>query len=427
MTAPSGNSSALPLSMSEWRTAQRCLLAHVGRLGIPDDLEAPSETVWPEIVSQAFEHRIAGLAYRCLTAPRAATPLPPAIARELREAHSLIALRNALIFHHATEVVAALAGMGIPTLFLKGLHLARSVYAELGLRSMADIDLMVPRSQLEQAERVLLDLGYGMRPRLDVAAQAARLHHLARLEKPNAVTVELHHAIEVPTSPFPIDREALWQNIQPIALNGTTAYGLADAHLLIHLCLHLAYHHGFRRSPLKALIDVTTLLEQRGDAFPWDEVVASSRAWGTDAFVYTTLRLASHILGASVPRDVLARMAHNGQDGLIVETAARLITAPPLDRHLTGSGQVGRGPLRFLVRGVWPPREQLRREYGQPQGEAAVRLYARRTRDVWHRRRRVLMRVALGHGSMRRVISHLCDAGQIASWVEGCAPTGGAS
>jgi hypothetical protein len=386
---------------------------------MPDDLGAPSEALWTEIVSQAFEHRIAGLAYRCLTAPGAATPLPPDIARKLREAHSLIAVRNALIFHHATEVVAALAAIGIPTLFLKGLHLARTVYAELGLRSMADIDLMVPRPQLEQAERVLLDLGYGTRPRFDVATQAARLHHLARLDKPDGITVELHHAIEIPTSPFTIDREALWQNVQPIALNGATAYGLADEHLLIHLSLHLAYHHGFRRSPLKALIDVTTLLERRGDAFPWAEVVASSHAWGTDRFVYATLRLASQILGASVPRDVLARMAHSAQDDLIVETAARLITAPPLDRHLTGSGwQEGRGPLRFLVRGVWPPRERLRREYGQPQGEAAIRLYARRTRDVWHRRRRVLMRLALGHGSMRRVTSHLCDAGQIASWVE---------
>lgn len=416
--ASASESAVSPLSISEWRTAQRCLLAHVGRLDLPDDLEAPGERLWPEIVSQAFEHRIAGLAYRCLTAPRAATPPPAAMIKELREAHSLIALRNALTLQHATEVVAALAGVGIPTLFLKGLHLTRTVYTELGLRSMADIDLMVPRPQLEQAERVLLDLGYGQRPRLDVTRQAARLHHLERLEKPDAATVELHHAIEVPTSPFAIDRETLWQRVQPIALNGTTAYGLADEHLLIHLCLHLAYHHGFKRSPLKALIDVTTLLERRAGAFPWAEVVAASRAWGTDRFVYTTLELASRILGASVPRDVLARLAHNAEDDVIVETAARLITDPPLDRHLTGSEPAGRSSLRFMARGLWPPREQLRREYGQPQGEAAVQLYARRTRDVWHRRRPVLVRLARGEGSVRRVTSHLCDAGQIASWVE---------
>jgi hypothetical protein len=191
--------------------------------------------------------------------------MPEAIASSLREAYALSALRNARLFRETAFAVSALSEAGIPTLLLKGLHLASEVYEEPALRSMADLDLMVPLPQLAEAERVLLNRGYGSRPRRDVAAQARRLHHLAGLEHPTGEIIELHHTIEAPTSPFRIESETLWAGARQIQIEDVAAYVLSDEHLLLHLCLHLSYHHGFRRAPLKGLVDLATLLEAAGE------------------------------------------------------------------------------------------------------------------------------------------------------------------
>jgi hypothetical protein len=412
---------ASAVSISDWRAAQRYLLAHLRVSGTPMDLGVPSATGWREIGAQALDHRIPALAYRRLTAGPAAASMPEAIASSLREAYALSALRNARLFRETAFAVSALSEAGIPTLLLKGLHLASEVYEEPALRSMADLDLMVPLPQLAEAERVLLNRGYGSRPRRDVAAQARRLHHLAWLEHPTGEIIELHHTIEAPTSPFRIESETLWAGARQIQIEDVAAYVLSDEHLLLHLCLHLSYHHGFRRAPLKGLVDLATLLEAAGARFRWSEVVTCSRAWGTDRFVYSTLKLARQVLGAPVPSDVLTDIPHEPLDDEIVETAARFVLAPPLHRHISGSlppepGDPARR-TRFLRRGAWPPRGQLRSQYGRPVG-GILRLHVRRARDLMRRRACILLRAVVRPDCRHRVTSYLFDAGRIATWIE---------
>jgi hypothetical protein len=178
---------------------------------------------------------------------------------------------------------------------------------------------------------------------------------------------------------------------------------------------------GFRRAPLKGLVDLATLLEAAGARFRWSEVVTCSRAWGTDRFVYSTLKLARQVLGAPVPSDVLTDIPHEPLDDEIVETAARFVLAPPLHRHISGSlppepGDPARR-TRFLRRGAWPPRGQLRSQYGRPVG-GILRLHVRRARDLMRRRACILLRAVVRPDCRHRVTSYLFDAGRIATWIE---------
>jgi hypothetical protein len=57
------------------------------------------------------------------------------------------------------QVLAALAGAGLPALVVKGAA-AGAFYPDPALRAYGDLDVLVPRTQVDQAEVALNGLGY---------------------------------------------------------------------------------------------------------------------------------------------------------------------------------------------------------------------------------------------------------------------------
>ena len=56
--------------------------------------------------------------------------------------------------------MAALTREGLPVVVLKGAALAELVYQHIGLRTMADVDLLVEKKNLDKAGSILERLGY---------------------------------------------------------------------------------------------------------------------------------------------------------------------------------------------------------------------------------------------------------------------------
>ncbi len=77
-----------------------------------------------------------------------------------RQAYQDVAVEMARVVE-LREVLAALAGAGLPVLLLKGAALAYTLYPEPHLRDRSDTDLLFPsRDEAERAWRVLQALGY---------------------------------------------------------------------------------------------------------------------------------------------------------------------------------------------------------------------------------------------------------------------------
>ena len=49
---------------------------------------------------------------------------------------------------------------GIRTLVLKGPTLALDLYGDVSLRTSKDLDILIPLTEIEQAERLMTELGY---------------------------------------------------------------------------------------------------------------------------------------------------------------------------------------------------------------------------------------------------------------------------
>lgn len=89
----------------------------------------------------------------------------------LREAFLINATRNALLYHDLAQAVTTLQQNGIRVTVLKGAHLAALIYPHIGLRPMADMDLLVPKEDLAKADTVLCGLGYTTNRSRDIETQ----------------------------------------------------------------------------------------------------------------------------------------------------------------------------------------------------------------------------------------------------------------
>lgn len=379
---------------------------------------------WIALAEEAQGHQLRGLTYRLLADGPYAQQVLPEVLERLRAVYLDTAMRNALLFRHTSRLVAALSDQGIPVILLKGLHLARYVYPEPALRNMADVDLMVPRDRLVEAERAFLDLGFGPLPRPDLAEFCTWSNHLAKLEKPGAPVIELHWGIERPTSPFRIDLGGLWERSRPTALERVPVRLLAPEDLLLHLALHCSYHHEFDRSALKGLVDVDVVVSHHGSAIDWTTVAGRANEWGASGFVYTTFRLAREILATPFPPSLLANLRHEPADEEVVDTAIRYTLSPqpgvPTPYLDLARSKNLRERARLLLENAFLPRATMERIYRLRPGTPIVfGYYVGRLLGLGVRRSRMVLSALLRSGEVQPALDRARDRLRIDDWVKG--------
>jgi hypothetical protein len=402
--------------------ARTVWLAHLrgDALGVRGGLTAPQ---WACLVDEAIRHELAELTYRLL----ADGPLSGTISAQVRERlgsrYRASAFRNAVILRRTSEMATALSRAGIPLILLKGVYLARFVYPEPALRSMADVDLLVPRDRLADAERALLDFGFGPTPRPDVTQFCAWSHHLAKLYKEGAPVVELHWNIERPTSPFRIDLAGLWARAREETLEGIVIRVLSPEDQLLHLTLHAAHHHEFNRSALKALVDIAAVVAKHSAELDWAALAERANDWLVSGYVYTTLRLVGEILGTPIPGEVFRSLRHEPGDEAVVAVARRYILMSPVELPKAYL-ELAKTPglmerWEQAMPSVFLPRESMERLYGSHSSAIGRYLaYLRRIADLLVRRGRLLLnslfRTKRVHSALEREDSRL----MIARWVQ---------
>jgi hypothetical protein len=395
-----------------WLTLLRNRLASV---------ERATAAEWAAVADEATRHHLRGLTYRRLADSPLAPQVPRDVLEGLRSFYVATATRNALHFRQTSQIVKDLGRREIPVLLLKGIHLARFVYAEPGLRSMHDVDLMVPRERLAEAEQVFLGQGFGPLPRPDLAARCTWSNHLAKLEKTGAPVVELHWSIERPTSPFRVNLDALWDRSRSATLDGAPVRLLCPEDLLLHLALHLSYHHRFERAALKGLVDLASVVAAHGEELDWDALVDRARSWGASGYLYTSLRLTEMILSAPIPARVLAALPHSAADEAIVPVAERYILSlraalPAVYLELARSGSPGNW-LRRLASAVLLPRARMEELYGLRPGTARVYpYYFLRLIGLIRKRGVLLLHALLGTRTMQRTLDHDQDRHRLEQW-----------
>lgn len=294
---------------------------------------------WDATAALALRLGVGPLVQR--TIKRARLEVPDATRKRLLGAHAVNAIRNDAIMAEVLRLTTALDEAGIPSVPLKGASLMATLYPDVGLRTLADIDLLVPRASARLAGRILVGAGYTHCDTGLLLERSELFHHhvtftlAARL---GSFHVELHHRL-ITSFLSRDDSDAVLARAPRVAYGTGRVRRLAPEDEVLYCCSHLAKH--VAEPHLKWLVDLAELV--RREPLDWDVVVARARVRGAGTALYEALRRLELVVGIAVPPHVLARV----RPSLLVRMAfARL--APPavaLDDERPGK----RGQLALWV------------------------------------------------------------------------------
>lgn len=247
-------------------------------------LKQLSVSDWEHIIRQSIRHGVAPLLYQRLKTHSSGTSIPADITQQLREMYLRSAADSMRRYHQLSKVLTLLQNEGIPVIVLKGAHLAQVVYGNPALRPMADVDLLFRKEDLARGQQRLLKAGYLSHDRL---------------------FLDIHWNIDLSIAGLNIDMDEVWKRSQSAVIAGVNVMVLSPEDLLVHLCVHLAFHHLFQFAGLRALCDIRETIKYYFTQMEWKQICHRAREWGVCNSVYLTLLLARDIISAPVPGDVI--------------------------------------------------------------------------------------------------------------------------
>lgn len=182
--------------------------------------------------------------------------------------------RNSMAFHQAAGVVDEFTAAGIDTLILKGAALALLHYRDVGARSMADVDILVPPHRLRDALALMSSRGwiatFLRRPVGSLHDPYLSTHHSVGCHDGRGRAFDLHW-FSSQDCLVPGGDDALWQAAVPLTVGGARTRALAPTHQLYNVCAHAYLSAG---AHLRWIADAVTVVERSAGAIDWMRLAA---------------------------------------------------------------------------------------------------------------------------------------------------------
>jgi len=237
---------------------------------------------WEGVLRQARRHLLAPFLHRTLTDLKNEINIPTYLLDTLYQSYLNNTVRNVRSFYALSDVLRKLEKNGIPFILLKGAHLNELVYKDPGLRIMEDIDILFKKDDLKSAQLCLKDSGY--------------------FDDNSILTLDIHWYIE---QYLDLDMNKIWRASQPAQIAGVNTLVLSPEDLILHLCIHLSFHHHFQFAGLRGLCDIKEVIRQYDSQINWEKIKSRSEEWGVRNGIYLSLRLAKDLTGAMISDDIL--------------------------------------------------------------------------------------------------------------------------
>jgi len=297
--------------------------------------------------------------------------IPAGFTNNLRTAYRNHATLNASLFFDVLKVLKSLADQQLPVIALKGLALAKSIYGDIALRPMSDIDLLLKEKDLVSAGRILLGLGY-QQSFPDWESSVKAYHHLPPFTNKNGAMIELHWNIVTPDSPIKVDLDGLWERARFIKVDDVEVLAFSPEDLFLHLCVHAGFHlqTGLDLIPF---CDLAGLIKTSAVKIDWQMVVDRAALWGGQKCVYLMLLLVRELLAVALPDELMTDLKPGDyQPAFLAEALAQIFDEKPsgwiFRRRVGKLSKITKakgisGKVAALANGVFPSREYLARMY----------------------------------------------------------------
>lgn len=217
-----------------------------------------SQIDWQSLYRSASHHGLLPLLYRHLSSgPREL--IPADTLQNLSKEFDKNNARNLLLVRELLGVLRLIKSRSIEVLNIKGPLLAERVYGDLGLRTVADIDLLINKHDFHAVSDLLQNCGYVMEPSLNRGQMARHLEFHCEIQftnRQNDCVIDLHWALAPLSFSGALDTSSAFSRKQQISIAGQTVDVLSDEDLALYLCMHTAKHYWTRLEWLAALAEL---------------------------------------------------------------------------------------------------------------------------------------------------------------------------
>ncbi len=269
------------------------------------------ELDWDLLLEKATWHRLICLVSYHLKTADLSTFVPQPVLQKLQRINYLSLARNMLLQDELSHILAAFNKEGIPVIVLKGAALLGSVYQDISLRPMIDLDILVQSEHLDRAEAIAFCQGFVyIHSRHSQEIARIKVRHLANLmHVKKRIALEIHQHIVDPDSPYHFDLGGFWTRAQPVTMSGAGALTLAPEDLLIHLSINfLLDRHYQSNSALGQLCDISEIILHYDNALNWNLIEEVAKEYGIAPVLHCVLYTCEQLLGTQVPASVLTQL-----------------------------------------------------------------------------------------------------------------------
>jgi hypothetical protein len=354
---------------------------------------------WNLLMQKAVWHRIPLLVSHHLRSPALSMFVPEVIWERLDSLYYQGLARNMVLQSELARFISACNNHNIPVIVLKGAALLESIYRDISLRSMNDLDILVRPEHLDLAETIALRLGYTYVASHDTREQTRKsgrhLDNLILREK--GVWLEIHQHIVNTDDPYRFDLSGFWTRAEPVTIAGARTLTLAPADLLIHLSIKFLLDRRYHsNNALGQLCDISEVIIHYNSSLKWELVERTSQEIDLPKGLYFVLDTCHRLLQTPVPDSILAKFRPQEFNPAAAELFIRrrvLDTRPWLAHGLLDSRQTfsRRRMLQAIIGRCFGFAKQIVRKNGNDARELSG---FRRIGDILPRLARVVFKPA---------------------------------
>ena len=246
----------------------------------------------------------------------------PADVRHHFDAHTtLVHANQTAIRWEVAQIYRVLEGLSEPPILLKG-----AAYVEAGLqvaigRIFNDIDILVPKADIEKAEKTLFFAGWssGHLDDYDQKYYRTWMHELPPMQHLRRGTaLDVHHTLLPETGRLkPNIRKLMDAAITLTERDDCAVRVLAPVDMVLHSAAHL-FHEGEFDHGLRDLFDLHRLLIQfSNEPGFWQDLIVRAQEVDLVQPLFYATRYTNKILQTPVPKDVLEELQGKSSAGML--------------------------------------------------------------------------------------------------------------
>ncbi|HSS20511.1 MAG TPA: nucleotidyltransferase family protein [Pyrinomonadaceae bacterium] len=282
---------------------------------------------WTRLLSLAQRHALIPLLYFHLNRS-ALDQSPPERLKELRTRFQNNSALNVLLTGEMVRLLDLFAQNQIAALPYKGPAIAVGIYGNLSLRQFADLDILVPETEVWRATDLLLNQGYQAHFVIPERKKSTflRLSYVRLFKRESdGTTVELHWRLAPRFFGAAFETAKLWENGRTIQVQGSNVRIPLVEDFILMLCLHGAKDCWEKLEWVCGLAELV-----RSDVqIDWGKLFSGARQARCLKAVILGLLLARDLLEAPVPANVLESVATDGSLNLLAQQIVARFFAEP--------------------------------------------------------------------------------------------------